>query len=258
MPPSDGEQTAAKAPRPADRVVTIPNALSLMRLLGVPVFLWLLLGPHADLAALVVLMAAGASDWLDGKLARRLGQVSRLGELLDPAADRLYILATLSAFVIRGIVPWWLAAVLVGRDVVLGLCIPVLRRHGYPPLPVHYLGKAATFNLLYAFPLLLLAEGTGSLGDVARPIGWAFTIWGTALYLWSGALYLIQAGELIRGDAGSDRPAGPPVPESHPDASTTTATTTTATTATATTAGNHAGTAPLGDADATGRGTGPA
>ena len=205
MPPRNGEPSTASAPRPADRVVTLPNALSLLRLLGVPVFLWLLLGPHADLVALVVLMVAGATDWLDGKLARALGQTSRLGVLLDPAADRLYILATLSAFVLRDIVPWWLAAVLIGRDLVLGLCIPLLRHHGYAPLPVHYLGKAATFNLLYAFPLLLLADRTDQVGDVARPIGWAFAIWGTALYLWSAALYLIQAGRLIRSpDAAPD------------------------------------------------------
>jgi cardiolipin synthase len=187
-------------PGPADRVLTVPNVLSLLRLLGVPVFLWLLLGPHADLAALIVLAASGFSDWLDGKIARWLNQTSRLGVLLDPAADRLYILATLVAFVVRGIIPWWLAALIVGRDAVLGLCLPALRRHGYGPLPVHYLGKAATFNLLAGFPLLLLATRHGTVADVARPIGWAFTIWGTAMYLWSGVLYAVQVGQLVRAD----------------------------------------------------------
>jgi cardiolipin synthase len=188
------------SPGPADRVLTIPNVLSLLRLLGVPVFLWLLLGPHADIAALAVLAGSGISDYLDGKIARWLNQTSRIGVLLDPAADRLYILATLVAFVARHIIPWWLAALIVGRDALLGLCLPVLRRHRYGPPPVHYLGKAATFCLLYAFPLLLLGTRHGSVGDVARPIGWAFTVWGTALYLWAGVLYVVQVGQLVRAD----------------------------------------------------------
>jgi cardiolipin synthase (CMP-forming) len=182
----------------ARRVVTVPNALSVLRLLGVPLFLWLLLGPHADVAALVVLALSGLSDWADGVLARRLNQESRLGALLDPAVDRLYILATLIGLTLRHIIPWWLAAVIVGRDVLLALTLPILRRHGYGPPPVHYLGKAATFCLLYAFPLLLLAAHHGTLADIARPIAWAFTIWGTALYLWAGALYLVQVGQLTR------------------------------------------------------------
>ena len=182
----------------ADRVWTVPNALSVLRLLGVPVFLWLLLGPHADVAALILLALSGLSDWADGVLARRWNQMSRLGALLDPAADRLYILATLVGLTLRHIIPPWLAAVIVGRDLLLGLTLPLLRRHGYGPPPVHYLGKAATFNLLYAFPLLLLAAREGTLADVARPIAWAFTLWGTALYLWAGVLYVGQVAQLTR------------------------------------------------------------
>src|SRR4051795_7398109 len=151
-----------------DRVVTLPNLLSLLRLFGVPLFLWLLLGPHADGWAVLVLALAGVTDWADGKIARALGQSSRLGALLDPAADRLYIVATLIAFVLRDVVPFWVVAVLVGREVVLGLMLLVLRRYGYPPLQVHYLGKAATFTLLYAFPLLLLADGDGPVVAAVR------------------------------------------------------------------------------------------
>ncbi len=180
------------------RVLTIPNALSVLRLLGVPLFLWLLLGPHADIAALIVLALSGLSDWADGVLARRLNQTSRIGALLDPAADRLYILATLVGLSIRQIIPWWLAALIVGRDLALAPTVPLLRRRGLDPLPVHYLGKAATFCLLYAFPLLLLADRTGTWADIARPIAWAFTIWGTGLYLWAGALYLVQYRQITR------------------------------------------------------------
>lgn len=182
----------------SDRIVTWPNALSVLRLAGVPLFLWLLLGPHADILALIVLVASGASDWLDGKLARWLNQASRLGALLDPAADRLYIVATLVAFVLRDIVPWWLAVVLVGKDVLVGLCLPLLRRAGYAPPEVHYVGKAATFALLYAFPLLLLAQGGSTAAQIARPIGYAFIVWGTVLYVWTGALYIAQVAIAVR------------------------------------------------------------
>ncbi|HEU5266269.1 MAG TPA: CDP-alcohol phosphatidyltransferase family protein [Jatrophihabitans sp.] len=181
-----------------DRVLTIPNALSVLRLLGVPLFLWLLLGPHADGWALLVLAVSGFTDWLDGVLARKLHQTSTIGALLDPLADRLYILATLVGLVLRHVIPLWLALLLVGRDLVLGATLPLLRRAGYGPPSVHYLGKAATFCLLYAFPFLLLGTYHGTLADIARPIAWAFTIWGTALYLWSGAVYLRQAVQLIR------------------------------------------------------------
>jgi CDP-diacylglycerol--glycerol-3-phosphate 3-phosphatidyltransferase len=183
-----------------DRVWTVPNALSVLRLLGVPLFLWLLLGPHADGWAVVVLMVAGVTDWLDGKLARALGQSSRLGALLDPAADRLYIVATLVAFVLRDVVPPWVVAVLVGREVVLGLALLVLRAHGYPPLQVHYLGKAATFILLYAFPLLLLADGGGPVAAVAQPVAWALTVWGGALYVLAGVFYVVQVTGLVRAE----------------------------------------------------------
>ncbi|MET9229455.1 CDP-alcohol phosphatidyltransferase family protein [Lentzea sp. NPDC003310] len=177
---------------PADRLLTIPNLLSVLRLAGVPLFLYLLLGPRADGWALLVLVFAGLSDWLDGKLARWLNQMSRLGALLDPAADRLYVFCTLLAFVIRDIVPLWVALVLVGREVVVGICLLVLRQRGWGPFEVTYLGKAATFNLLYAFPLLLLAQGDSAWAQVALPFAYAFTAWGGALYLWSALLYVYQ------------------------------------------------------------------
>ena len=184
---------------PADRLLTVPNVLSLLRLAGVPLFLWLLLGPHYDLLAVLVLALSGLTDWLDGKLARLLNQSSRLGAILDPAVDRLYTLSTLLAFGVRDILPWWVVAVLIGRDLVLSLTLPVLRHHGYGPLPVHYLGKAATLCLLYAFPILLLADNVqGWLQAVAQAFAVAFTGWGGALYLWSGVLYLIQVRLTVR------------------------------------------------------------
>jgi cardiolipin synthase len=180
------------------RVWTVPNALSLLRLLGVPLFLWLALGPHADGWAVVVLMIAGFTDYADGKIARRFNQTSRLGTLLDPAADRLYILATIIALVDRRVVPLGLGIAIPGRDLLLAATLPLLRRHGYGPLPVHFLGKAATMCLLYAFPLLLLGTDGNDLGLVARTVGWAFTAWGVGLYWWAGWLYVVQLRQLLR------------------------------------------------------------
>ncbi|MGH3939904.1 MAG: CDP-alcohol phosphatidyltransferase family protein [Pseudonocardiaceae bacterium] len=197
-------QPSHPRPRSYDRLLTVPNGLSLLRLAGVPLFLWLLLGPRHDLLAVLVLVLSGFTDWLDGKLARWLDQSSRLGEILDPAVDRLYTLSTLLAFGIREILPWWVVAVLIGRDVVLALTLPVLRRHGYGPLPVHYVGKAATLCLLYAFPLLLLAENVqGGLEAVTRPFALAFIVWGGTLYVWSGMLYLLQVGFTLRAPDGA-------------------------------------------------------
>lgn len=191
-----------------DRMLTLPNVLSVLRLAGVPLFLWLLLGPHADLAALAVLVASGVTDWLDGKVARWLGQSSRFGAMLDPAVDRLYIFATLIAFGLREIVPWWVIIVLVGRDVLIAACLPVLRRRGYGPLDVHYLGKAATFCLLYAFPLLLLAQGDSTVALLARPLAYACTGWGGALYVWSAVLYVIQVAAAVRAARSAGTGAG--------------------------------------------------
>lgn len=193
---SPEHEIPAQPPLPADRVVTLPNALSALRLLGVPLFLWLILTERAE-AAIAVLMVSGATDWLDGKIARRWNQMSRLGTLLDPAADRLYILATLIGLTARGVVPLWLTLALVGRDLFLAAFLPVLARHGYGPLPVHFLGKAATFNLLAGFPLLLLGEGGSLVSQVAHAFGWAFAIWGTCLYWFAGALYVVHVRRLI-------------------------------------------------------------
>ncbi|MBA2456420.1 MAG: CDP-alcohol phosphatidyltransferase family protein [Nocardioidaceae bacterium] len=182
---------------PSDRVLTVPNLLSVLRLLGVPLFLYLVLGPEYDVLALIVLMVAGITDYLDGLLARTLNQASKLGQLLDPVADRLYILSVVVALALRDIIPLWLAVLLPLRDVYLFALVPFLRTRGYSALPVHFLGKAATASLLYAFPLLLLGDDAGTLADLANVFGWAFAIWGTGLYWWAGLLYGWQVRKLL-------------------------------------------------------------
>ena len=202
----DGDATVSGTARaePRDRIFTVPNAISVARLAGVPVFLWLVLGPQADWWAVALLILAGISDWLDGKLARAWNQQSQLGQVLDPAADRLYIAATLAGLAIRGIIPWWLVALLVSRELVVGVALLVLRRHSYGPLQVSLVGKAATLCLLYAFPLLFIGEHTGSAALTARVLGWAFAIWGSALYWWAAGLYLLQTRQLVTASAQAD------------------------------------------------------
>ena len=176
---------------------TVPNMLSLLRLALVPVFLILIL-TGANWQAVVVLAIASVTDFLDGYLARRLNQTTRLGQLLDPAADRLYIFATLAGLAAVGYVPLWLAIVVISRDVLLFVFYPVLASKGYGPLPVHYLGKAGTFALLYAFPLLLIAAAFPLVEEFVLPIAWAFAWWGIGLYWWAGAVYLVQVRRIVK------------------------------------------------------------
>jgi cardiolipin synthase len=185
------------------QILTIPNLVSFARLLGVPVFLWLFLGLHEDGWGVVVLVLGGFSDWVDGFLARRLKQVSRLGELIDPLADRLYIFATLVALTIRDVVPLWFAIALILREVMLAGALLVLRRHGYGPPPVHYLGKAATFILLGAFPCLLLSFAAPGTSGWSFPVGWGLAWWGLVLYWIAGAIYVNQVVGAVRRSAST-------------------------------------------------------
>jgi cardiolipin synthase len=174
----------------------VPNALSFLRLAMVPVFLYLILTNHGGWAILLLAISS-LTDLLDGYIARKYNQVTRLGQLLDPFADRLYIFTTLIGLVLTGVVPTWLAIVVIARDVMLLIVYPILATHGYGPLPVHYLGKAGTFALLYAFPLLLLANVFETISFVIQPIAWAFALWGAGLYWWAGFVYVKQVKDLV-------------------------------------------------------------
>ncbi len=188
---------ASRMTEVSGRVLTVPNILSFLRLGLVPVFLLLILGGY-DAYALLVLVVSSITDFLDGLIARRFHQISRLGQLLDPAADRLFIFAALIGLAARDVIPWWLFVVIVARDVMLLCCGIVGANFGYGPLPVHHLGKVATLCLFYALPILMVAEALPSAAPIASSIGWAFALWGAFLYWWAGLVYLVETARLIR------------------------------------------------------------
>lgn len=175
------------------QVLTFPNALSLLRGLGIPLFVYQALIIKADKWAILTLVIAGATDYFDGKLARAWNQTSAVGEILDPAIDRLYIISTLIVLYMRDAAPLWLISVLIGRDVVMAFFALALQIKGLPPIKVSYLGKAATFNLLYAFPLLLLALSANRFSSLAFITGWSFTLWGVGLYVGTAIGYIQDA-----------------------------------------------------------------
>ncbi|TFC92562.1 CDP-alcohol phosphatidyltransferase family protein [Cryobacterium sinapicolor] len=192
-----GIVTGAEGSGVSSKVITLPNLLSMLRLALVPVFLVLLVRGE-DAWALLVLAVASLTDFLDGYLARRFRQITRLGQLLDPAADRLYIFAALVGLAWRDLVPWWIVLVIVGRDVfLLGLGV-ILANFGFGPLPVHQLGKVATFCLFYALPMIMLGEAFPAVSWWSLPVGWAFGIWGAFLYWWAGIIYAVETARVIR------------------------------------------------------------
>ena len=183
---------------PPNRVLTVPNALSAVRLALIGVFAYVLLVAHANGWAVAILMFSGASDWADGKLARLLNQSSRLGVLLDPAVDRLYMVTVPIVLALAGIVPWWLVLILLARDGLLAATLPVLWSRGLSALPVTYIGKAATFALMAGFPLVLLGTWDALWSRVVGACGWAFLVWGVYAYLWAFVLYAVQMTLVVR------------------------------------------------------------
>ncbi len=150
------------------------------------------------MAAVVLLALASLTDLLDGRIARRFNQVYQTRRDARPAADRLYNLRDRARTRRAGIIPWWLLVVLVGRDVTMAALLPALKSRGFTSLPVNFIGKAATFCLLYALPLILLGAGPWVISPAASIIGWAFAIWGAFRYWWAGLRYIWQPQQLLR------------------------------------------------------------
>jgi CDP-diacylglycerol--glycerol-3-phosphate 3-phosphatidyltransferase len=194
---------------PPNRVLTVPNVLSVVRLALIPVFVYALLVAHANGWAVGILMFSGASDWADGKIARLLDQSSRIGVLLDPAVDRLYMVAVPIVLAFSGIVPWWFVIVLLARDGLLAATLPLLWSRGLSALPVTYIGKAATFALMSGFPLVLLGTWDALWSRVVGAGGWAFLIWGMYAYLWAFVQYAVQMTLVLRRMPKVDRGSRP-------------------------------------------------
>ena len=172
-------------------ILNIPNALTALRALGVAVFIYLLLIAEEPIASFAVIALGGITDYLDGKIARALKQTSDFGAKFDPTVDRLYIAAVIIAFAIKDYLPWPLVVAIIARDLILFLVIIYQKLRGIPFLEVSFLGKAATFNLLYAFPFLLLKE-VAVIGPWCFAAGWSFAIWGISLYFYTGIQYLVR------------------------------------------------------------------
>jgi cardiolipin synthase (CMP-forming) len=203
--PGMSDTPSADPPRPAQRVSTairtVPNAVTLARLLLLPVCAYLLAsGRYGWGIALTAVV--GSTDWVDGWLARRTGQVSRLGQLLDPLADRLLIASVAIALVFRDVVPWQAAVLLVARDLVLLCGWPLLKRRGIEPPEVIFLGKAATLVLLFALPVLTLGATGVAVADAARVIGLLLLWAGVAMYYLAGAVYVRMVLEQLGHRAG--------------------------------------------------------
>lgn len=185
------------SPAVSTRIWTVPNVLSFFRLLLIPLFAVLLLTGEYAWAVLVVAVSS-LTDFVDGYVARHFNQITRLGQLLDPAADRLFILTTLLGLGWIGVLPWWFVAAIIARDLLLVVLGVVLANHRFGPLPVHHLGKMGTFAILFAMPVILLATAIPETAWIALPIGWAAGIWGVFLYWWAGVAYALQAARMIR------------------------------------------------------------
>ncbi|MEV8254176.1 CDP-alcohol phosphatidyltransferase family protein [Rhodoglobus sp. NPDC076762] len=188
---------SSSSPEISNRVWTVPNILSFLRLGLVPVFLYLIITAQ-DALALLVLVFSSLSDYLDGFIARRFNQMTRLGQLLDPAADRLFIFAALIGLAARDVIPWWLFFVIVAREVMLAVLGIISANYGFGPLPFHHLGKVATAALFYALPVLMLGQAFPAIASVTDPVGWAFALWGAFLYWWAGFIYVAQSVRISR------------------------------------------------------------
>jgi cardiolipin synthase len=182
-----------------DRILTVPNGVTVVRLCLLPVFIYLLLvhTPPERYAAAAVLAVMGATDWVDGYLARHLHQVSTLGKILDPVADRLLLIGGVSAIVVDGSVPTWVAIVALAREALVTGTVLVLAALGAKRIDVTWFGKAGTFGLMVAFPLFLTGHSSANWHHLASNLAWVAAIPGMLLGMWSLVLYVPIAREAL-------------------------------------------------------------
>ena len=176
----------------SSRIFTVANAVSVVRLMAIPVFLWLVIEDRL-LIAFVLLVVAVLSDFVDGMIARRMNEITKLGQFLDPFADRLFIAATVIALAIQDVVPWWFVIAVMLRDALLGIGGVVMARYGAATLPVKWWGKVATFAMLVVLPLFLLGAVVPEVGEITNPIALVLALATVALYWVVGFSYLFDA-----------------------------------------------------------------
>ncbi|HUC04499.1 MAG TPA: CDP-alcohol phosphatidyltransferase family protein [Acidimicrobiales bacterium] len=190
------------------RIFTVPNVITLVRLLCIPVFVWLLFGAGRQSAAAVLLAVLGATDWVDGFVARRFGQVSTLGKVLDPTADRLLVGTAVIAVIVHGAVPLWFGLATIAREVLVSAVVLLLAALGAARIDVLWVGKAGTFGLMFAYPTFLLAHGTAGWQDPIRVIAWVAGVPGLALAWFAAGSYIGPARRALReGRVGKGAPA---------------------------------------------------
>jgi cardiolipin synthase (CMP-forming) len=196
----DGAAERDVATEPDPRVITVPNLISVVRLLCIPWFLWLVLDQQAYVSAGLVLGVLGATDWVDGWIARHFDQGSELGKVLDPVADRILLIAAGVALLIDGIVPAWVGVLVLAREAVVSAAVLWLAAAGARRIDVQWIGKAGTLALMFALPGFLFIEGLadGTLRDLMIVVTWSFTIGGLILSYWAAAGYVPLARQALR------------------------------------------------------------
>ena len=189
------------------RVLTAPNIITLIRLLCIPLFLWVLFGLHRQTEAAVLLAVLGATDWIDGFVARRYHQVTTLGKVLDPAADRILVGTAVIAVIVHGAAPVWFGVATLAREVLVSVMVVLLAAMGAARINVLWIGKAGTFALMFSYPAFLLSYGTASWQEPIRVVAWVCGIIGLAL-AWAAAFgYVGPARDALRNGRTARRTA---------------------------------------------------
>jgi cardiolipin synthase (CMP-forming) len=181
-----------------DRILTVPNFVTALRLFGIVVFVWLLFGARDQTAAAILLAVLGATDWVDGFVARRFNQVSTVGKVLDPVADRILVATAVISILVQGAAPLWFGIATIAREVVVSAAVLVLASLGSERIDVLFIGKAGTFGLMFAYPTFLLGHGNAGWQDPVRIIGWVFGIGGLILAWGAAAAYIPVARRALK------------------------------------------------------------
>src|SRR3984893_12147122 len=197
-----------------DRILTLPNTFTLIRLLCIPVFLWLLFGhhPHDRYHAAILLAVLGATDWVDGYLARHLHQVSTLGKVLDPTADRILLGVGVLAILVDGSVPVWVGVLVIAREALVGTAVVVLALAGARRMDVQWAGKAGTCGMMLAFPLFLVGHSAVGWRHTAETLAWVCAIPGLAFSIYAAICSYRMARLALQEGRGARllRPAADP------------------------------------------------